>query len=166
MGSCDMRLLIIILLVLYAGISFACDCNGLYQYDARLDYDSISSIIFLGEVAEIDSSTYQTVVSISEIIKGDFTGDTIVIDATSDCSKFINVNGQWIVYARRNESGNYYASMCGLTRSLRFEGWYSFPPNLSEKQLKRNMKSAKKENIKQAKKEIKLLRQQYGPSSG
>lgn len=161
-----MRLLIIILLVLNAGISFACDCNGLYQYDARLDYDSTSNLILLGKVVEYDSSTHQTVVSISELLKGDFSDEAIIIHASSDCSRFINLDGKWIIYARQNESGNYYASICGLTRSLRFEGWYVFPPNLSEKQLKRNMKSARKENIKQAKKEIKLLRQQYGPSSG
>ncbi len=161
-----MRLLVNILLILYSGVNFACDCDGLYEYHAQLEFDTTSSLIFLGEVVEYDTSKHQTVISISEMIKGDYADETIIIDANSECSKFINVNGRWIVYAHRNESGNFYASTCGLTRSLLFVGWYVFPPNLSDRQLKQSMKSAKKENVKRAKKEIKLLRQQYNPSKG
>lgn len=83
----------------------ACDCKEIYPIDSlRKKSFAWSDVVFLGELAEVDTISQTYTFTVLELFKGDTVHKTLKGKRFDSCSKMPAEKGRWLVYAETRGS--------------------------------------------------------------
>jgi len=128
------RLTILIFVILIYSVKvFSCDCDGDYSYDSEYYH---CDVIVLGKVKKVFNRTkdsYNIEIEIKKIFKGDSISEFVVFSTPenfktvengdtliyfSDCDIYLDVEEEWLIYAKERVDGKYGFGFCSATKKL------------------------------------------------
>jgi hypothetical protein len=87
-----------------------------------------ANIVFLGELMDSDSSSYNYSFKVLEIFKGNYKNNIIKGASTNSCSLRPTYKGLWLIYANFQKDSLIDIGMCGPSVSLKSPSGLHYPP--------------------------------------